>query len=185
MDRRANRQIEVPGRKIPGCCARQFGRSILGELMHRRISATTLEQERMRIALLLLTPLLLTGCIKESASYYIDGNQHAISVRAQQDYFWSKDLELRVVASRMPDCQRQLVLGRLPIEGLQVELFASAENAYTLRAGDQLMQVETGGCTQLQPPAPGALGQPLGAFHLDERKKLVFEKAAQPAVAGS
>lgn len=138
----------------------------------------------MRNALLLLTPLLLTGCIKESGTYFIDGNQHAISVRAQQDYFWSQDVELRVVAARLPDCQRQLVLGRMPIADLQVELFASGENAYTLRAGDQLMQVETGGCTQLEAPAPAELGQPLGAFQLDERKKLVFEKAGQPPVAG-
>jgi hypothetical protein len=152
--------------------------------MHLRISETTLDQ-RMRLAFLLLTPLLLTGCIKESASHYIDGNQHAISVRAQQDYFWSKDVELRVLAARMPDCQRQLVLGKLPIAELQVELFASADNAYTLRAGDQLLQVETGGCTQLEAPPPAAVGQPLGTFHLDDHKKLVFEKAAQPAVAAT
>jgi hypothetical protein len=129
----------------------------------------------MRIALL-LTPLLLTGCMQESASYYIDGNQHAISVRAQQDYFWSKDVELRVMASHMPDCQRQLVLGNLPLADLQVELFASAENTYVLRAGEQVLQVETGGCSQLEAPAANALGQPLGTFSLDERKKLVFVK---------
>jgi hypothetical protein len=152
--------------------------------MHLRIRET-LRNPRMRNTFLLLTPLLLTACVKESASYYIDGNQHAISVRAQQDYFWSKEVELRVVAARMPDCQRQLVLGKLPIAELEVELFASAENTYTLRAGDQLLQVETAGCTQLEAPAPAALGQPLGAFHLDENKKLVFEKAAQPAVAAT
>lgn len=131
----------------------------------------------MRIALLLLSPLLLTGCIKESASYYIDGNQHAISVRAQQDYFWSKTVEVRVVASRMPDCQRQLVLGTFPIENLQVGLMAGEDNTYTLRAGDQVLQLETGSCTQLQAPAADAPGQPLGAFRLDGNKKLVFEKA--------
>jgi hypothetical protein len=170
---------------LTGCCVGRLTRSILGQLMHLRISETTLDP-RMRIAVLLLTPLLLTGCIKESASYFIDGgNQHTISVRAQQDYFWSKDVELRVVAARLPDCQRQLVIGKMPIADLQVELFASADNAYTLRAGEQLLQVETGGCTQLEAPAPGALGQPLGTFHLDERKKLVFDKAAQPAVAAT
>lgn len=130
----------------------------------------------MRLALLLLTPLLLTGCIKESASYYIDGNRHAISLRAQQEYFWSKDVELRVLASRMPDCQRQLVLGRLPVADLEVELFESAENTYVVRAGEQVLQVETAGCTQLEAPAAGATGQRLGAFRLDQNKKLVFEK---------
>jgi hypothetical protein len=152
--------------------------------MHLSISETTRNQ-RMRNALLLLTPLLLTGCIKETATYFIEGNQHAISVRARQDYFWSKQVELRVVAARMPDCQRQLVLGKLPIADLQVELFASAENAYTLRAGEQLLQVETGGCTQLEAPAADALGQPLGVFRLDDHNKLVFEQAAQPAAAAA
>jgi hypothetical protein len=155
-----------------------------GQLMHLRINKT-IRNPRMRPALLLLTPLLLTGCINETATYFIDGNEHAISVRARQDYFWSDEVELRVVAARMPDCQRQLVLGKLPIADLRVELFAGADNAYTLRAGDQLWQVETGGCTQLEAPARAALGQPQGAFHLDERKKLVFEKAAQPPVAGA
>jgi hypothetical protein len=39
----------------------------------------------MRKGLILLAPLLLAGCVNESASYYIDGNEHALTVRAEQD----------------------------------------------------------------------------------------------------
>jgi hypothetical protein len=121
----------------------------------------------MRKGLILLAPLVLAGCVNESASYYIDGNEHALTVRAQQEYF----------ASRLPDCQRQLVLGKLPVRELEVELFASGDNVYTLRAGEQIWQVDTQACAQLPTPAQ-AMGTPIGAYRLNPRKELVFEQAA-------
>jgi hypothetical protein len=130
----------------------------------------------MRKALILLAPLLLAGCVNESASFYIDGNEHALTVRAEQERFWSKQVTLRLVAARLPDCQRQLVLGKVPLSDLDVELFASGENVYTLRAGEQIWQVDTGSCSQLPTPAQ-AMGTPIGEFRLDGHKKLVFEKA--------
>jgi hypothetical protein len=131
----------------------------------------------MRKGLILLAPLVLAGCVNESASYYIDGNEHALTVRAQQEYFWSKHVTLRLIASRLPDCQRQLVLGKLPVRELEVELFASGDNVYTLRAGEQIWQVDTQACAQLPTPAQ-AMGTPIGAYRLNPRKELVFEQAA-------
>ncbi|MET0982337.1 MAG: hypothetical protein ABWY02_09565 [Telluria sp.] len=125
----------------------------------------------------LLAPLLLAGCVDESATYYIDGNQYALTVRATQDYFWNKDLRLELIASRMPDCQRRIALGELPVSDLELELFASGENEYTLRAGEQAWRVETQGCSEMEAPEQ-VTGQPLGLFHLDEHKKLIFEAAA-------
>lgn len=137
----------------------------------------------MRTPLILIAPLLLAGCVQGSASYAIDGNDHALTLRAEQEYFWNKQVTLRLVAARLPDCQRQLALGQVPIGDLDVELFANGDNVYTLRAGDRLWQVETRDCAQLAQPAQ-ASGQPLGAFHLDGERKLVFEPAAQaPAEA--
>lgn len=127
--------------------------------------------------LLLLAPLLLAGCVDGSATYYIDGNQHALSLRATQAYFWKKNVTLDLVAARMPDCQRRIALGELPISELELELFASGENEYTLRAGEQAWRVETQGCVELEAPAQ-VTGQPLGLFHLDDDKKLIFEAAA-------
>ena len=49
----------------------------------------------MRKPLLLLpslfASLLLAGCVNDSASYQIEGNDHALTVRVLQDYFWSKN----------------------------------------------------------------------------------------------
>ncbi|KQQ88666.1 hypothetical protein ASF77_13220 [Massilia sp. Leaf139] len=120
--------------------------------------------------------MLLAGCVDDSASYTIDGNQHALTVRALQEYFWKKEVTLDVLASRMPDCQRRIPLGTLPMADVEIELFESGENVYTLRAGDLSWRVETNTCSELEAPEQ-VTGKPLGLFHLDEKGELVFEKA--------
>ncbi|MEH6436845.1 hypothetical protein [Massilia sp. DD77] len=130
----------------------------------------------MRLPLTLLAPLLLAGCISETARYDIDDNHQALIVRVDQDVFWSKRASLRVIVTRMPDCQRQLELGEVRLPGLEIELFDNGNGTYTLRAGDEAWQVETRGCSQLEAPEADAVtGQALGLFHLDAGKKLVFE----------
>jgi hypothetical protein len=130
-----------------------------------------------RRPLLLLLPLLLAGCVNESASYIIDNNDHSLTVFVTQDYFWSKQAGLRLVASRLPDCQRQFDLGKTSTADFNVELFSTGENTFLLRSGDEMWQVETGSCTQLPPPSGDVQAQPIGVFHLDGKKKLVFERA--------
>ncbi|MCD2518005.1 hypothetical protein LQ564_16965 [Massilia sp. G4R7] len=126
----------------------------------------------------LLAPLLLAGCVNDTASYQIEGNDHALTVRVVQDVFWSKEGTVKLTAAHLPDCQRQISLGDMPLSGLEIELFASGPNLYTLRAGEDTWQVETAGCTQLEAPEADAVtGQALGAFHFDANKKLVFEAA--------
>ena len=98
-------------------------------------------------------------------------------MRIDQDYFWSKQASLRLIVSRMPDCQRQMELGEVRLPGLEIELFDNGNGTYTLRADGEAWQVETRGCTQLEAPEADAVtGQALGVFHLDADKKLVFEK---------
>ena len=142
----------------------------------------------MRQPLFLLPPLLasllLAGCVNDSVSYQIEGKEHALTVRVLQDYFWSKDATLRLTAARMPDCQRQMELGEVALSGLEIELFESGPNLYTLRSGEDVWQVETQGCTELEAPQADAVtGQALGSFHLDEHDKLVFEEAGAGAPA--
>lgn len=135
----------------------------------------------MRKALYLLTPLLLAGCVEESASYYISGTEHTLSVRASQEYFWDNSVTIKLVAARLPECQRQFPLTKAPMTDMDVELFSAGDNVYTVRVGAEVWQVETTACTQLPPPEPTAYGEPVGVFHLGEDKKLVFEKVAAPA----
>jgi len=135
----------------------------------------------MRSPLLLLTPLLLlSGCVNDSTSYIIDrndSNDHALTVIVSQDYFWSKQASLRVIAARLPDCQRQFDFGKTSLADLNVELFSTGQDTFLLRAGDEMWQVETQGCTQLGDPAADVQAQPIGVFHMDDRRRLVFEPA--------
>jgi hypothetical protein len=132
----------------------------------------------MRFSLLLLTPLiLLTGCVNESASYVIDTSDHAVTVIVTQDYFWSKRGVLRVIASHLPDCQRQFDLGKTPLADLNVELFSTGTESYLLRAGEAMWQLDTQNCARLPQPSDNVEAQPVGVFHFDANKRLVFDKA--------
>ncbi|HEX9172485.1 MAG TPA: hypothetical protein VF861_07475, partial [Telluria sp.] len=71
-----------------------------------------------RILFLLLTPLLLAGCVRSSASYYIDGPAHSLSLRAEQAYFWNDEVIVKLVAAHLPDCQRQFPMTTLPVAEL-------------------------------------------------------------------
>jgi hypothetical protein len=126
---------------------------------------------------ILLIPLLLAGCINESASYAIKGNDQTLTVIVTQDYFWNKQAGVRLIASRLPDCQRQFDLGKVPLADLNVELFSTGDDAFLLRSGDAMWQVETRGCTLLPPPSANVQAQPIGVFHLDGARKLVFDRA--------
>lgn len=131
----------------------------------------------MRSHLLLLLPLVLAGCVNESASYSIAGNDHTLTLVVTQDYFWSRQAGLRLVASRLPDCQRQLDLGKVPLADLNVELFSTGEDRFLLRAGEEMWQVGTQDCARLPEPTGDVQALPIGVFHFDKKKKLVFEAA--------
>jgi hypothetical protein len=139
-----------------------------------------------RSKLLLLIPLLLAGCVNTSDSFYIDGPNHSITLRAEQEYFWNDEVMLKMVAARLPDCQRQFPMTTIPAGELDVELFSGGEGVYSMRVGKQVMRIETQTCTRLTEPTQEELGERLGAFKLNAEKKMVFEKdpaahAPQPA----
>ncbi|MGZ3183764.1 MAG: hypothetical protein ACXU8N_15110 [Telluria sp.] len=123
--------------------------------------------------LVLLLPLLLAGCVSDSASYYIDGNDHAITVRLEQAYFWDDTATLYVTAARLPDCQRRVTLKQVPVEGFQAQLVANGDNAYTLKVGNEAWGIDTLGCAVGAGQADGTL---LGTFRLVD-EKVVFEEA--------
>ena len=137
----------------------------------------------MRSIWILLAPLVLAGCIKDSASHYVNGNEHTISVRVAQDYFWKKAVGVTVVAARWPDCQRQFNFGELPESEMALELFATGDNVFSFRAGERLWQIETQTCTMLPTPAPEELGQPVGVFRMNDAGKFVLDKAAAAPIA--
>lgn len=132
-----------------------------------------------RIALLLL-PLLLTACVEDAATYYVDAgnNQHTLTIQRSQSYFWNDEVTVRVLASRLPDCQRRFDLDAMPADEVEIELLSNGDNLWTLRAGKQLWRVDTQTCG-MQPDPKDDPGQLVGTFK-PEGDKLVFEPATAP-----
>ena len=140
----------------------------------------------MRKTLLILICLMLTACVDDSASYYADGatKNHALTIHRAQPHFWGGDIDVELILSRWPDCQRRLVLAQMPADDVEIELLSAGDNVWTLRAGKQLWQVETQSCTQY-PDVKGDPGELIGVFRVDG-DKLVFEAAVSaPADAAA
>src|SRR5512143_2197230 len=63
----------------------------------------------------LLLPLVLAGCVNDTASYMIDGNRHdAITLTRSQKWFWEDKVILSVIAARQPDCMGGLEIQDVP-----------------------------------------------------------------------
>ena len=64
-----------------------------------------------RLLVASVATVLLAGCYNDSATYYVDSTQeHTLTVRRQQDYFWNEEGRFVLMARRMPDCQRRIDL---------------------------------------------------------------------------
>jgi hypothetical protein len=139
----------------------------------------------MRKTLIVLMSVFLAGCVNDSASYYIDGRDHSLTLRRQQNYFWKDEADVSLVASRLPECQR---LHRLtiaaPASDMQADLFAAGDGLWNVRLDGQLWQIDTNTCTgltELENDPKADLGQPVGSFIVNG-EKLEFEPApAAPA----
>ncbi|MDX9706824.1 MAG: hypothetical protein RBT86_04500 [Azospira sp.] len=136
-----------------------------------------------RLALLALFVPLLAACVNDGIGMVIDGPDHAISLLREQPRFWEKRMELKIVVSRLPDCQRRHNLQPAAIDpGFKVEIYTTGPDTYLLEQGKHLYLTETQTCRgfqKLTEVPPGGKGELLGVFR-EEKGKLVFV-AAQPA----
>ncbi|OEZ56309.1 MULTISPECIES: hypothetical protein [unclassified Duganella] len=136
----------------------------------------------MRKILIVLTSLLLTACVDDTASYYADGStgNHALTLHRAQKHFWSKNSSVELIMQRLPECLRRIELTEMPADEVEIELLSGGDNVWTLRAGKEMWQVETQSCTQY-PDVKGDGGELIGVFRVDGNK-LVFEAAVlEPA----
>jgi hypothetical protein len=130
----------------------------------------------MRKILIVLTSLMLTACVDDSASYYADSTgNHALTIHRSQKHFWSSASSVELIMQRLPDCLRRIQLDEMPADEVEIELLSGGDNVWTLRAGKQMWQVETQTCTQY-PDVKGDGGELIGVFRADGGK-LVFEAA--------
>lgn len=139
----------------------------------------------MRKTLIVLLSLLLTACVDDTASYYVDGpnGSHALTLRRLQRHLFSDEVEVELIMSRWPDCQRRQVLTQTPADEVEIELYSRGDNSWTLREGKQQWLLETQTCT-LAADGKGEAGELLGVYRV-EGGKLVFEAAVAATEAAN
>jgi len=136
------------------------------------------------IALAMLSLPMFAGCVSDAASLQIDGKEHSLSLVREQKWLWEQQVELFVVATRMPDCQRRHRLKSSAISASSVEVYSPDAVTFFLRQGGRLYSVETRTCETFrelsEAPATG-LGQKLGVF---KELKGQFAFAAESVSSG-
>ena len=146
----------------------------------------------MRIWLLTAAALPLAGCLNDTASLRLGGNDHALTLQARQPYFWSQTVELEAAMSRQPDCHRRSRLDKVTLAEVSVDVFRPeagefAEPILILKQGTIYYAVSTQNCELQKFNAPPVKpGTRLGTFQREGGKKLTFAAAQQalvPAVA--
>lgn len=133
----------------------------------------------MRGGLLVGLLPLLAGCISDAASYVITPPDHALTLIREQRWFWKDEVELEVVAARMPDCQRRHSLETAPASQATVEVYQTGSTTFVLKQGPHYYLIETRSCVgfeKLDTPPPGGIGLPVGVFR-EEGGRLRFAKA--------
>ena len=129
--------------------------------MHR------MRKMKYRFVLPILYLPLLTGCVSDAASFQIDGKELSISLVREQKWIWEPRLDLSVVVTRMPDCQRRHHLKSAPLSAFAVEIFSLDAVTFFLKQGGRTYAVETETCErfrELSETPVGGIGQKYGTF---------------------
>jgi hypothetical protein len=137
-------------------------------------TTTTFTARAWSRAAAFLAVLLLAGCVNDSASYLIEGNQEHITLVRSQDWFWQDTVTLSVTVTRMPECRGGMAVKDVPRRAA-MDLYwaptAYAEPLYILHAGTGYYAISTAGC-RVQPfkQTPGNPGPPVGSFREQDGK---------------
>jgi hypothetical protein len=127
-----------------------------------------------KAAVAALASALLAGCVDDSASYLIAGNQEHITLIRSQDWFWNDTVSLSVTVTRMPDCRGAMEVRGVPRRAA-MDLYwapeAYAQPIYVLHAGAGYYAIATASCkVQAFKRTPSGLGPPLGSFREQDGK---------------
>jgi hypothetical protein len=127
---------------------------------------------------LLMLPLL-SACENSAASFLVDNDKnHSISLLREQRWFWSGEVEQKVVASRFPSCQRRVAVNPDTTAFTEMKVYQHDERVFTIQQGNQWWVVGTESCVvQKFATPPKDPGELMGSF---QRKNgdLVFVPVA-------
>ena len=134
----------------------------------------------MDIRIFYLAPLacifLLAGCVDDSASYEIGARDHALSLIREQRYLWEDEVELSLVVTRLPDCQRRHSLENTMTGDMKIQLYETESQLFLLRHGKNWYSVDADACLVelIEPPKQGAQGTLRGTFEQHGAEKFAF-----------
>jgi hypothetical protein len=121
--------------------------------------------QRLSCRIPLLFPLLLAGCTNDGAAYRVDGQNQSISI-VRESMFWEKQVNLSLVVSSLPDCQRRHALQKASPKA-HIELWQPGQDTYILKIGDAMYVTETRTCegfASMDSEPSGGMGVQLGVF---------------------
>lgn len=142
-----------------------------------------MKTKRILQVLPLIALPLLAGCVSDAASFQIDGKEHSLSLVREQKWLWEKKVELSLVVSRMPACQRRHHLKSASIATATAEVYSPDFSNFYLKQGTRIYAVETQTCEgfrELTEAPAGGMGQKVGVFK-EIKEKFSFEE--DPALA--
>lgn len=113
---------------------------------------------------------LLAACENSATAYMIDGSQHALILVREKPYFWDRQVNQAIIASRLPQCQRRVAIHPDATRLTEIDIFEAGDRLWALRQGDRWYLVSTAQCAVQDwkdPPAspPGPL---VGTFRLND-----------------
>jgi hypothetical protein len=100
----------------------------------------------LRLALLALFASLLVACENSATSYTMETNQHALILVREQPYFWDKEVNQYIIASRLPTCQRRIAIHPDAKTLTPIDVFEAGYLMWALRQGDRWYLVGTERC---------------------------------------
>lgn len=130
---------------------------------------------------------LMAGCVNDAASMQIDGKEHSLSLVREQKWLWEKTLQLSVVVTRMPDCQRRHHLRSSPISQASVDVFSADTETFFLKQGVRVYSVETKTCESFQELGeipPNIKVQRFGTFKESNGQLAFFQDRSSEGVPG-
>jgi len=126
----------------------------------------------------LVAVILLTGCVRDSASYQFPEEDHAITLLRNQNFFWVSTVQLDVVALRLPDCNSGIRVKDVPRFN-KLSLYQAPdiypEPIFILQTGKRHYAISTLSCqVQKFDEAPPDLGEMVGQFYEKDGKFQFF-----------
>lgn len=126
----------------------------------------------------------LSACVNDAASLQIDGKEHSLSIVREQKWLWEKRVDLFIVVTRIPDCQRRHRLKGSSISAATFDVFTPDATTFYIQQAARTYSVETKTCEGFQDlgeKVPTSMGQKLGSF---KEVDGIFRFIDEPGVAG-